>query len=841
MANDPMLEMFIFENVQLTERLEEILIECERLGAFTEDHVSEIFRIMHTIKGSSAMMNFTVIAEASHRIEDLFYYLREENPQKIDYSNMNDLIFECIDFIKEQLEKIQNNQSNFDNPSDIVNKLENFLKDIKGKKADGSTPVAPVAAAPSAPASPSPSSSPKTKPAAPTAKKAKPADDENDDESFSLLHFYTATIFFDPGSEMENVRAYAVINNNKEDMNNVSYDIPDLTNEASADIIREHGFIFDFSSKLNYDEMHALLSQTIYLYSLELTELSIKEISKPDLNFYEAHIWFDDDCEMENVRSYTVVHKLNENADYVEHTPKDLIDPESSDVIKKNGLKLEIITTKLYEELYDELLNTIYLKNLSLEQKDFNELEDKMGFSKAFQTTDSKPKTKPKAVPAQAADAAPAAEPETPAVTVTAPPETNIIEKNNDNMQVINVIETKTDTPAAIQEQAKSTTKSVSPTLISVNVGKLDVGELVIAEAMVTQNPELENIELDGFHKEARQLRQIIKGLQDTVMTMRMVSLTNTFVKMNRVVRDICKTTGKDVQLEIVGDTTEVDKNIIEHINDPLLHIIRNAVDHGIEMPDERAAKGKPERGTVLLEAKNTGGDVLIIIKDDGAGLNKEKIMQKAKANGLLRKPENEYTDKEIFQFINMPGFSTNDAVTAFSGRGVGMDVVMKNLEPIQGSVIVDSTPGVGSTFTMKIPLTMAIVEGMIIKIAGAKYTIPITAIKESFPAKLESIFNDPNGNEMITLRDKHYNIVRLHEFFGIPNAITNFEEGIMMLVENDSESVCLFLDVLVGEQQVVVKTLPKYINKVKGISGCTLLGNGDISLIIDIAGFFDK
>jgi two-component system chemotaxis sensor kinase CheA len=367
------------------------------------------------------------------------------------------------------------------------------------------------------------------------------------------------------------------------------------------------------------------------------------------------------------------------------------------------------------------------------------------------------------------------------------------------------------------------------------------MGELVISEAMVTQNPELDNLNLESFHKEARQLRKIIKDLQETVMSMRMVPLSTTFFKMNRIVRDMCRQLGKDVQLVVEGEETEVDKNIIEHISDPLMHIIRNSVDHGIEMPDVRRAAGKNEKGTVILEAKNAGGDVLIIVRDDGAGLDRDRILNKARANGLLKKPENEYSDREIHQFIFLPGFSTNEKVTSFSGRGVGMDVVTTNLEMVGGSVLVESTPGTGSAFTLKIPLTLAIIEGMTVKMGGAKYTIPIVSIKQSFKASQKEIFIDPNGNEMISTRGEIFNVVRLYEFFDADSAVKNIEDGILIMLENGAQTVCVLVDELLGEQQVVVKSIPKFFRKIRGISGCTLLGNGEISLIIDVTGFFDK
>ena len=385
-----------------------------------------------------------------------------------------------------------------------------------------------------------------------------------------------------------------------------------------------------------------------------------------------------------------------------------------------------------------------------------------------------------------------------------------------------------------------------SQQMISVSIGKLDqllnlMGELVISEAMTTQNPDLDGLELENFNKSARQLRKIIKDVQDSVMSMRMVTLDATFFKMQRIVRDMCKALGKNIELIIEGRETEVDKNIIEHISDPLMHIIRNSVDHGIELPEDRLKVGKEEKGVIKLEARNSGGEILISVKDDGAGINKAKVMAKAKAAGILKKPEDEYTDREICQLIFHAGLSTKEAVTSYSGRGVGMDVVTANIEEVGGSIVVESEEGYGTTTILKIPLTLAIIEGMLISMGGAKYTIPIASIQETFKVKKENIFLDPDGNEMITLRGDVFNLVRLYDFFNAPTEVKDIEEGVVIRLESEGRTVCLFVDELIGEQQVVVKSIPKYIKKVKGISGCTLLGNGDISLIVDVAGFYDN
>jgi two-component system chemotaxis sensor kinase CheA len=294
----------------------------------------------------------------------------------------------------------------------------------------------------------------------------------------------------------------------------------------------------------------------------------------------------------------------------------------------------------------------------------------------------------------------------------------------------------------------------------------------------------------------------------------------------------------KEVRLELIGEETEVDKNIIDHISDPLMHLIRNSIDHGIEKSEERKAKNKPEFGTITLEAKNTGGDVLIIVKDDGRGLNKESILSKARKNGLVGKTERELTDKEIYSLILMAGFSTKEEVTEYSGRGVGMDVVNKNIDAIGGTVSIDSIEGEGTEITLKIPLTLAIIDSMTIKTGESLFSVPITSIRESFKARNEDIIIDSEGNEMIMIRGQCYAAVRLYELYKINTEVKNITDGIMLMVENNGDALCIFADEIIGEQEVVIKALPGYIRnlkKVRGLSGCTLLGDGSISLILDV------
>ncbi len=796
-SRESMLDMFIYEMNQLVEQLEQLIIQGEQ--GYSMDDINEIFRIMHTIKGSAAMMLYDNVSKTAHSAEDLFFFLREENPQDVDYSKLTDLVLECIDFIKNELAKIEAGEDSDGNPTDIITRVKAFLSELKGE-APAAEPLSETSSGTQG---------------EPKASEEKSSVSTTPVSSESLRPHYTAKIFFEEGCEMESVRAFTVLQNLKEFITDVTTIPVDVVSDGAEEIIKSDGFVFSFNSKKTYDELCELINQTIYLKSFELTSGSLKD--------YKAVLFFEEGCEMENVRAYTVIHNLQEYCTNIKHEPEDIIDESATEVIRKNGFKFTFSTSKSYEEVSKELYNTVFLKALDIEEisADVKEEETKESAEKpvdaALKTTEAKK-------------------------------ETEISKSSVEKPAAEAKVAPKAPQKASSSSQSQQAPKKQAPTqhMISVNIGKLDqllnlMGELVIAEAMTTQNSDLEGLELESFNKSARQLRKIINDVQDTVMSMRMVSLSTTFFKMHRIVRDMCKNLGKDVQLEVVGEETEVDKNIIEHLSDPLMHIIRNSVDHGIEMPEERIAAGKPEKGTVLLEAKNSGGDVLIIVKDDGQGLDKEKILNKARENGLLKKPENEYTDREIHQFIFHPGLSTNDKVTSYSGRGVGMDVVMNNIETVGGTISVESEQGEGTTNILKIPLTLAIVEGMLIKMGGVKYTIPISSIQETIKAKNENIFTDPDGNEMLTLRGEVYNIVRLYDFFGAETEITNIEDGVLIMLENEGQMICLFVDELIGEQQVVVKSMPRYIKKVKGIGGCTLLGNGDISLIIDVAGFFDK
>jgi two-component system chemotaxis sensor kinase CheA len=318
-----------------------------------------------------------------------------------------------------------------------------------------------------------------------------------------------------------------------------------------------------------------------------------------------------------------------------------------------------------------------------------------------------------------------------------------------------------------------------------------------------------------------------------------MVPIATTFQRMRRIVRDMSKRLGKNAELVLLGENTEVDKTILDALVDPIMHLVRNAMDHAIETSEEREAKGKSAVGHITLSAQNMGSDIIISVSDDGRGLDKDKILASASSKDLLKKPVEEYSEKEIFNLIMTPGFSTKNSVTEFSGRGVGLDVVKMNIERIGGTVLLESVQGVGTNVLLKIPLTLAIIDCMEIRLGSGAYAIPLTNIRESFKASAGQCLTDPGGNEMIMLRGIVYPVVRLYERFGVSNAIKDINEGILILTDTGDRTGCLLADNLVGKFQVVVKAIPEFLKRYNvkntGVSGCTIMGNGDISLILDV------
>lgn len=692
---DGMLDMFLYESGQLLEKLESIILEKKDEECFDDADINEIFRIMHTIKGSSGIMMYENITKTSHKLEDVFYYLRESHPDNVPHLELVEKVLAVSDFITGELDKIKDGESPDGDESELLAVLDEFLNRIKGE-------------------------------------------------------------------------------------------------------IKEQGI------RLPKENKHE-----------EPSQFYIAPVASEDSRFYRIAIHYRNDTQMSNIRAYSATYALKEVAEDLLYTPEDIISNEASaDVILAEGFHMLLQTKSTKEEIIK------LIDSSEAEKIDFEEISSQE-YGKGV------------------AEIAQGEEP---------------IVINLDDEKPPEKVEKKDPVPGDYVIKAKETGKGKTlaknqpkqQSIISVNVEKMDalmdlIGEIVIAEAVVLQNPDLKvpGLELGNFQKAAAQLSKITTELQEVIMSMRMMPLTNVFQKMKRIVFDVSRKLGKDIELEVVGENTEVDKNIIEHISDPLMHLVRNSVDHGIEEnPAERTALGKPEKGKIILEAKNEGGKVYISVKDDGKGLKKEKLYEKALANGLIgNKPITDFSDKEIYRFITLPGFSTKEVITEYSGRGVGMDVVVKNIQSIGGRLEINSEEGSGSEMTLIIPLTLAIINGIVVQVGGSSFVIETASIKEFVRVGEDTIVQEPNGEEYIVLRGECYPFIRLNEKYQLPDSQEKVENGIVVVLEHEGRQICILIDKLLQEQEIVVKPIPSYIKKVKGLSGCTQLGDGSIALILDIAG----
>ena len=376
---------------------------------------------------------------------------------------------------------------------------------------------------------------------------------------------------------------------------------------------------------------------------------------------------------------------------------------------------------------------------------------------------------------------------------------------------------------------------------IRVDTDKLDnlvnlVGELVINQTMLGHNESLKNTGDGSINKTLGLLEKITRDIQDQVMGMRMLPIKASFQKLMRVARDVSRKAGKDVDIQVVGEDTELDKTVIDEIGDPLVHIMRNACDHGLEPPEERIAAGKDPKGIVRMSAYHQGGNIVIEIMDDGRGLDKKKLLAKATERGIAREGV-EYTDEQIFGFIFQAGFSTAKVVSDVSGRGVGMDVVKRNIEKLRGKVDIASVYGKGSTFTIRLPLTLAIIDGMVIQVGTSRYIVPTISIIESFKPTRDEISTVQGKGEVVRIRENLYPLIRLHKLFNVEPVNVNPWESIVILVEGEGLRGCFLVDDLLGQQQVVIKSLGEVFKGLKGIAGSAIMGDGNVGLILDTGG----
>jgi two-component system chemotaxis sensor kinase CheA len=399
---------------------------------------------------------------------------------------------------------------------------------------------------------------------------------------------------------------------------------------------------------------------------------------------------------------------------------------------------------------------------------------------------------------------------------------------------------TKTPPPSPSPITTSSPRAATEAGSIRVDTDKLDsiinlVGELLITQSMLSTFAEgLDPGKLDTLRKGLSQLARNTRELQESVMQIRMLPISFAFNRFPRLVHDLSRRLGKTVEIKLTGENTELDKTILEKISDPLVHLVRNSLDHGLETPEQRTASGKSPNGTIELGAFHEGGSIIIEVRDDGAGLNKKKILQKARERGLVA-ADQELTDDEIDNLIFMPSFSTADEISDVSGRGVGMDVVRRNINDLGGHVQIFSKEGIGSTVRIQLPLTLAILDGQLVRVGKEIYIISLLAIVETIQVSQDRLSTLLGSSEIFRLRDEYLPVIKLGEMFGIEPDAGTAEQGLLVVVEADNKRVCVLVDDLLAQQQVVIKSLESNFMPVPGIAGATILGDGAVALIIDV------
>ena len=380
---------------------------------------------------------------------------------------------------------------------------------------------------------------------------------------------------------------------------------------------------------------------------------------------------------------------------------------------------------------------------------------------------------------------------------------------------------------------------------IKVDTQKLDflvdmVGEMVIAQSLVKHDPDLGLAGKPRLTRNLAQLARITADVQRSAMSMRMIPIRSLFRKMSRLVRDLSRKTGKQVELEVFGEETELDRSIVENLADPLMHMVRNSIDHGVEMPEDRARAGKDAIAKVTLRAGHQAGHILIEVVDDGRGLDSAKILKKAREKGLVDE-NTQLSENEIFNLIFSPGFSTAEQVTSVSGRGVGMDVVKKQILKLRGKIEIQSVAGKGATFYLKVPLTLAIIDGLLVGVGEEHYVMPIFAVREMFKPSEDSLSTVEGRDEMVLVRGSLLPIVRLHRRFGVVPRSESLCESLLVVTEAEGRKFCLVVDELIGKQEVVIKSLGESLRNIRGVAGGAILGDGRVGLILDPDGLFGR
>jgi two-component system, chemotaxis family, sensor kinase CheA len=774
-------DAFFEESFEALDSMEAALLKLD-LGAPDSELINTIFRVAHSIKGGSATFGFSEIASFTHSLETLLDELRSNKLQVT--SPTLDLLLKSVDAMRDMLRAVQT-KTPID--SKRVAELQHDTEQILARKDvavaapaaapnGASAPAVPVPASSSTPASPTASA-----PAAAPAVAAPPAPTvaSPTPQRHWKISFRPYPELFARGNDP--LRMLRELN---------GLGVMDV--ETSFDSLPEFGKL---------EAQNCYLSWNLDLRG-EVAEEAIREVFD----------WATGDCDLD------VVEVTAAAADAAPAVDDDIV---NHDLIAEFDAMMAADAAPKYAPVVA---------------------------ASSAPTSES--------APARAAEEATATATAT-APTATAPAATTAIPTTDAAPSPPSVsaeqAKTRSATEPTVAPDAKTSKSEASAASgigdsgsIRVSVEKIDelmntVGELVITQSMLSQlGKNLEGPSSEQFRLGLAELERNMRELQESVMRVRMLPISFVFSRFPRMVRDLAQRLGKEVNLVLTGEHTELDKTVLEKIGDPLVHLVRNSVDHGIEMPDVRKANGKPSFGTLRLDASHRGGNICVEVGDDGGGLNPAKILAKARSRGLVG-PNDVLSDSQACELIFLPGFSTAETTTDISGRGVGLDVVRRNVKELGGSIEVKNELGKGARFVITLPLTLAIVDGQSISVGKQNYIVPLISIIESLQIKQGALNRVAGQGEVFSFRGDYVPVIRLHEIFGVEPRAHDLHQGLIVIVEGDGRRVGLFVDDLLGQQQVVIKSLETNYGHIDGVSGATILGDGSVALILDLPGIIRR
>ncbi len=810
---DDILPDFIVKQKIEMEELEQYLMDYEKTG--NVDHIDEIKRKLHNLKGEAAIIGISDLEKLSHKVED---WLGEEN------AISPDLLFEVFDWIKDKLKELEGKNVSPESVDKVLTKLDNRPTEKNKIESPSRENIIP-----------------------------EHLPENVDPEIFSdfitkqvsvldELEMYVINLDGPDGEEAIS-EIKRILHTLKGEANLVGFkNVGDICHKSET-FLNEEKDVSDYlfllkdwlSDYIDYyrGKRKSLPGDKELVKMLDSEDKTEETADEPEpIEDAELVVDFISEAEehLENANNEMLAFEETEDLEKINgifrafHTIKGVAGFLNLNDIRQLSHKTEDLLDKIRKkkiELSDDILDVIY--------KGIDKLRELINSLSEFAQRGYKPPTNPDVQ-------------ELINEIIRVSPD-----ESEEQIQPVQKKKKQVELP-----KGKSPAKPVSAPKkgvkikenIKVDAGRLDhlidfIGELAIAESMLTQSDEIRNIASAELIKKMNRLDKITKEVQSTSMSLRMVTVRSTFQKMARLVRDLSKKSKKQVDFSMKGEETELDKNVVEQIGDPLVHLIRNAVDHGIENIEARKKAGKSEVGHVQLSAFHKGGNIYIEIKDDGKGLDRDAILEKAIEKEIIT-DNTKLTDEEIWNLVFEPGFSTAKKVTDVSGRGVGMDVVRKNIESMRGHINIKSEKGEGTTFTIVLPLTLAIIDGMVIKIGTERYIIPTLSVITSLKPKQKDYFTATDKGEMIKFQDNLIPLFRLSEYFNVSSEFDNVTESIVVIVESGLKKLGVVVDHLLGQQQIVIKSLKGEMKDIKGISGGAIMPDGTVALIMDIGGLME-